>query len=409
MSPTENDLDEKDVDVIVVGAGLAGLETSRKLGSLGRRVVLIDAKHKLTERIHTTGIFVRRTLEDFTFPPDTLGPVVRDVTLYSPNGQKLELASEHDEFRVGRMGHLYSSLLDECRARGVTVLLGTKFVSAKHIDGRTSEVTVQSDQQQHSISTRLIVGADGARSNVAREIGLSENKRWIVGLEKVYRSDSTERTLRFHCLIDPRLAPGYLAWLVDDGEEIHLGVGGDPQKFYPKTALEEFSEWTKNIIEFHPEESQLIEQRGGRIPVGGLLPRIANERGLLVGDAAGAVSPLTAGGLDPCLRLSHLAVAVIDSFLETGDTEVFKFYKGTQWRRRFWKRLILRNVLERLSSRRIINTCWPLLNSSPGRAFARKVFFGRGSFPDVDIPLPTKARHQSEPEETVSEPDRIPD
>jgi hypothetical protein len=48
-----------------------------------------------------------------------------------------------------------------------------------------------------------------------------------------------------------------------------------------------------------------------------VLPRIACARGLLVGDAAGAVSPLTAGGLDPCLRLSALAAAVAVDFLDT--------------------------------------------------------------------------------------------
>ena len=62
-----------------------------------------------------------------------------------------------------------------------------------------------------------------------------------------------------------------------------------------------------------------LERRGGRIPVGGVLRRIASPRGLLVGDAAGAVSPLTAGGLDPCLRLSRLAAEVTLDHLAGGD------------------------------------------------------------------------------------------
>jgi flavin-dependent dehydrogenase len=61
-------------DVIVIGAGLAGLQAACLLGQRGRRVLLVDRKPALDKSIHTTGIFVRRTLEDFNLPADCLGP-----------------------------------------------------------------------------------------------------------------------------------------------------------------------------------------------------------------------------------------------------------------------------------------------------------------------------------------------
>ncbi|HEX3144653.1 MAG TPA: FAD-dependent oxidoreductase, partial [Pyrinomonadaceae bacterium] len=101
----------KRYDVVIVGAGLAGLQLSRLLAENQLRVLLIDRKTSLTQSIHTTGIFVRRTLEDFSLPDDCLGPVVRDVTLYSPARRSIELHSPYDEFRVGRMGLLYQRFL----------------------------------------------------------------------------------------------------------------------------------------------------------------------------------------------------------------------------------------------------------------------------------------------------------
>ena len=107
------------VDVLVVGAGLAGLECARRLGESGARVLLIDRKPTVDHAVHTTGIFVRRTLESFRLPEECLGPPVRRVALYSPSGRGLTLESPHDEYRVGRMGPLYLRGLDACLRAGV--------------------------------------------------------------------------------------------------------------------------------------------------------------------------------------------------------------------------------------------------------------------------------------------------
>ena len=80
---------KRDCDALVVGGGLAGLVCARGLASAGLSVWLIDQKRHLGERVHTTGIFVRRTLEDFTLPDACLGPAIREVVLYSPARRSL--------------------------------------------------------------------------------------------------------------------------------------------------------------------------------------------------------------------------------------------------------------------------------------------------------------------------------
>jgi flavin-dependent dehydrogenase len=125
------------------------------------------------------------------------------------------------------------------------------------------------------------------------------------------------------------------------------------------------------------------ERRGGRIPVGGVLPRIACARGLLVGDAAGAVSPLTAGGLDPCIRLSALAARVTGEYLASGDEAALAPYSGTGFRRRFASRLALRRVLSAVRSPLLAELGCAALRTPPLRRLASHVFFGRGSFPDT--------------------------
>jgi flavin-dependent dehydrogenase len=371
-------------DVVVVGARLAGLQTARLLGERGLRVLLIDRKSALDQSIHTTGIFVRRTLEDFALPEDCLGPPVRHVRLYSPARRSMDLSSPHDEFRAGRMGLLYERFLNQAIRAGVEWMPGTHHASSAKLK---DEIIVRLDRPTSSrwVRVRYLVGADGATSRVGSALGLDVNREWIVGVEEVLEGVPLEGPPRFHCFLDPRLAPGYLGWLVHDGEEIHLGVGGYPARFDPLKALREFRASLNGIVDL--SRARLIERRGGRIPVGGVLRRIANDRGLLVGDAAGAVSPLTAGGLDPCLRLSTFAAKVIGDYLETGDAQILGAYSGDLFRARFVSRLWMRRVISTVQSPALIELACSLMRWPPLDSFAWHVFFGRGSFPDLNLSL----------------------
>jgi flavin-dependent dehydrogenase len=371
-------------DVIVVGAGLAGLQTARLLGERGFHVLLVDRKPSLDQSIHTTGIFVRRTLEDFALPENCLGPPVRHVRLYSPARRSMDLTSSHDEFRVGRMGLLYQRFLDQAIRAGVEWMPATRYVEQiKTKDGMVVRLEGQSFARW--VRVRYIVGADGATSRVGGDLGLEINREWIVGVEEVLEDVPLEGPPRFHCFLDPRLAPGYLAWLVNDGEEVHLGVGGYPSRFDPLRALREFRASVSSIVDL--SEAKLIERRGGRIPVGGVLRHIANEQGLLTGDAAGAVSPLTAGGLDPCLRLSTFAARVIGDYLETDDARALTAYSGELFRTRFISRLWMRRMIAAVQAPALVESGCALLRMPLLNSLAWHVFFGRGSFPDIDLHL----------------------
>lgn len=374
----------KHFDVIIVGAGLAGLQCARLLARNGLGVLLVDRKPTLDQSIHTTGIFVRRTLEDFDLPDECLGPPVRHVTLYSPARRTLELTSAHDEFRIGRMPELYQRMLDNCVRHGVTWMPATRYASHDQTGGK---LIVQLDGKagSQSIITRYLVGADGANSRVARDLRLNTNSEWIVGVEDVFHDVPLHGPPRLHCFVDPKLAPGYLAWVAHDGREAHIGVGGYPSMFDPTDALDTFRASLHGLIDLR--ESKHVERRGGRIPVGGILRRLCNQHGLLIGDAAGAVSPLTAGGLDPCMRLSTLAARIIVEYLRTGDPNVLDVYSGNLFRARFTSRLWMRHLIATTRQPALIELACATLHLPFLKWFARHVFFGRGSFPDVEARL----------------------
>ena len=353
------------VDVLVVGAGLAGLHTARLLAERDLDVLVVDRRRDLSAGIRTTGIFVRRTLEDFDVPERLLGPGVRDVLLYPPSRRApIVLTSGRDEYRVADMPGLYEHARRAAEAAGARVLLGVRY------EGGAEQP-----------KARFVVGADGARSRVARELGLDVNRRMLVGAELVHPVASATAAPAFHCVLDPRVAPGYLGWVIDDGQHAHVGVAGYPSAMRAgvRQALDAFAAGAPG----RTPPTGPVGRRGGPIPVGGVLRRLACPGGLLVGDAAGAVSPLTAGGLDPCLRMSELAAAVTAGYLRTGDERLLRQYDGNAFRARFRGRLLLRRMFAGLRSPAAAEAAVAALRTGAGRALARRVLFGDGSFPDV--------------------------
>ncbi len=102
--------------------------------------------------------------------------------------------------------------------------------------GRGSSCGVRYADRSHGIvqfvgaqpvRARFIVGADGARSRVARDLGLDVNRRFLVGAEIVHPIASGASAPAFHCVLDPRVAPGYLGWVIDDGQRTRMLASRD--------------------------------------------------------------------------------------------------------------------------------------------------------------------------------------
>lgn len=365
------------VDVLVVGAGLAGLHTATLLARRGHDVLLVERRSGLAGAIRTTGIFVRKTLDDFDLPPDCLGPPIRRVVLYPPDHRDpVVLDSDRDEYRVGDMAPLYEAAARDARAAGVRIALGTRYA------GRgLSTVLLAGPDGPTRVRATFVVGADGARSRVARDLALDRNTHLLVGAEEVFAVPDGGEPPAFHCVLDPSVAPGYLAWVVNDGRHAHVGVAGYADRFPHglRGAVTRFAASAPGLEDVaRPED---VERRGGPIPVGGLLRRISCPDGLVVGDAAGAVSPLTAGGLDPCLRLSELAADVLDDALRTGRREALAAYDGAALRASFRGRLLLRRGLAQVRTPGMAAAAFPLLRTRLGRSAARRILFGDRSFP----------------------------
>jgi flavin-dependent dehydrogenase len=297
---------DQTLDLIVVGASFAGLVAARTAAMRGLRVAVIEAKPSAGARVTTTGILVKEAAEELDLPHG-LTRRVHGVRLYAPNLTSIDLFAPGYFFLTTRTGALLDWLAGDARRAGVRLYFGHRFTGADrqgayiHLGGL-------------DLRCRYLIGADGARSAVARAFGLGRGRRFLTAVEVEYDGLCKVDPRFLHCFIDSRLAPGYLAWVAPGPAVTQVGLATNGTV---KPDLDRFREKTRHLFPF--AEAHVVERRAGRIPVGGLVKPFSAPGVMLIGDAAGHDSPATGGGIRLAFHFGRRAGQLVaDHLLHLG-------------------------------------------------------------------------------------------
>lgn len=364
------------VDLLVVGASFAGLACARAATLAGLSVMVLEKKTSAGAKLHTTGIIVKDAVDSVPWLAEVPPELVRridGVRLYAPDMRHVDLHAPGYWFWATDAPCLLDWMVDSAQACGVDVRLGTLFEQALWIDGRW-EVPVT---QGPCITATYLVGADGPHSRVAKALGLSRNKHFLYGVEHEYQGARMAPDL-LHCFVDRKLAPGYIGWALDGVGVSQIGLArrmgrhaaGDASALKLDPLLRKIA----SVVS--PGEAPPVAVRAGMIPCGGVLPVVARERALLVGDAAGMVSPVTAGGIHTALQHGEGAGKAVARFVrgEVGDpaTWFVRGYPGFRLKR------TLRWAFDHFQSDWLFNR---LLGTPQMRRMAELVYFHRKGAP----------------------------
>ena len=247
---------------------------------------------------------------------------------------------------------------------GVELVCGASFTSAARIRGGY--------RLGDSWETRYLVGADGPNSQVAKSLDMGRNRKFLLGMEYEFAGLPLENDDRLHCFIDRRLAPGYIGWIVPGVGVTQIGLARrmhrDPEAM--KRAMEKFIAKVASVADVRDHEPTSI--RAGVIPCGGVVRPVATERALLVGDAAGMVSPVTAGGIHTALKHGLSAGHAIAEFLEGKCDDPSKWFAETY--PQFRTKRLLRFLFDHFQSDWLFNM---MLASRPMRMAASQIYFHR--------------------------------
>lgn len=282
-------------DALIVGASFAGVACAVAASRAGARVTLVERRHDPGERLHTTGIVVKEALAEIDAIarlPDALARPIAGVRLHAPGGTSLALDSPGYFFLATDTPALMRWLVDRARDHGVDVATGEPFEDARRTGGgwRTSA----------GREARFLVGADGPKSRVARVGGLGLNTKFLFGSEAEIVGATIAEPGRLHCFLDARRARGYIGWAFAGVGLVQAGVATSHARGGTTPDIDEFLAAIGPRIGL--SGGHVSGRRAGLIPIGGPVRPRAGDRVTLVGDAAGLVSPLTAGGIHTALE-----------------------------------------------------------------------------------------------------------
>lgn len=353
---------EQAFDLAVIGASFAGIACARAAAARGTSVVLIDRKSDPGEKLHTTGIIVRDAAEGypgFRNLPAQLVRRIDAVRLYAPDLHSVRLVSPGYYFLATDTPDLMRHLALEAQREGVSVRMNTVFGAGKRVADRF--------ELDGGMTARYVVGADGPRSRVAETFGLERNTQFLFGVEHEYRNDQLPESDALHCFIDARIAPGYIGWTLQGVNCVQVGLA----RRHPGGAdITAFREKVRTVLPL--PEGAPAGVRAGLIPCGGTLKRVAIPGVLLVGDAAGLVSPVTAGGIHTAVHHGEAAGIAIADFLNGRGEDVAQWFPQTY--PRFRLKRLLRWGYDRFQADWIFNL---MLNSWPMRRAAEIIYFHR--------------------------------
>jgi geranylgeranyl reductase family protein len=327
-------------DVAVVGAGPGGSTAARYMAKLGLNVCLVD-KDRFPRDKPCGGGFSESILSEFPYlgrrRSDFLKGIATIGVLHSPN-RRVVLRGRVNmavALRLDFDNVLYESAVDA----GAEAIPG---IRVKDLEMHENVATLRLSDG-NSIDAQYVIGADGVTSMVARKTGL--NKRWqntaltacrvaevparqrdIINL---YTSD-----LEYHFYANLGGLPGY-GWIFPKEQTINVGLGfvgpyatGLPAKFHTFVRYLE----RRNML---PRDADTSGARGALIPTGGPLERTTKGRCLILGDAAGMVSPLTGGGIGYAMRAGMHAAGCIARATSESSLNLEPFEK--MWQQDFGK------------------------------------------------------------------------
>lgn len=320
-------------DVVVVGGGPAGATAAQELARQGRSVLLLDRAGRIKP---CGGAIPPRLMKDFAIPDELLVARATSARMVSPTSRRVDIPIDNGFVGMVNRGEFDEWLRVRAAGAGAVRRVGSFEKLTRDAQGLSEVhylVRGRGDPQGHpaSVRARAVIGADGARSEVARQaMPHTKPVSYVFAYHEIVRAPTPAPAgydgSRCDVFYQGALSPDFYGWVFPHGDTLSIGTGSADRGFSLRGAVGRL----RQACGLAGVET--LRREGAPLPMKPLAKWDNGRDVVLAGDAAGVVAPASGEGIYYAMVGGQLAAQAVHAFLETGDAGAL-----AQARKRFMK------------------------------------------------------------------------
>ena len=334
-------------DVLVVGAGPAGLSTAMACVRQGLDTIIVEKSSVIGSSVKTSGhTYIQDVIENFNISRNAISQTINSFYLHSTSlDEGIEVNWDRNVLCTLNHYNFLQELATKAIINGAKVILPGEVVDVLiDREGIIKGAVIKTIRKKIEIEAKITIDASGSSAVIAKKIGLSNFKGKPIGfgIEYEMKNVKVKNPKRLEYYAGSEVVPIGYAWIAPKGKKkAAVGIStiiDNPTKEYEKfkseTGKDIFDCFEKFLME-HPiashilKDAQPTEFHSGYSPLSGMSDRIYSDNLLIVGDAAGQTSPLLGEGIRFAMVFgsyaANIAAQAINSSKYSGD--VLKGYE----------------------------------------------------------------------------------
>ncbi|MFN3723473.1 MAG: geranylgeranyl diphosphate reductase [Paracoccaceae bacterium] len=310
-------------DVFVVGGGPSGATAAEDLARAGYRVAMLDRAGRIKP---CGGAIPPRAIRDFDIPDAMIVAKIQTARMISPTGRAVDIHIEGGYVGMVDREQFDEFLRDRAAMNGADRLTGTFLRIERDSAGTHVIWRDKASGAEKRSRTKLVIGADGARSAVARaEVPGGDKIPYVIAYHEIikapeggFAANADYDPMRCDVIYDGKISPDFYGWVFPHGKHASVGMGTEVDGVDLKVAtaaLRAMSGLTG---------CETIRKEGAPIPLKPL-DRWDNGRDVvLAGDAAGVVAPSSGEGIFYAMAGGRVAATAAQAALLSGKARDLK-------------------------------------------------------------------------------------
>jgi len=305
-------------EVLIVGTGPAGALLAYLLARRGLDVLVLE-KATLPRYKTCGGGITFKTVQNLPFDASPVFECQAVGGILSYAGRELwkgELGwTVAWTVMRGRFDHF---LIQQAVNAGAQLVEG---VNVESVEMRTDRVVVHTGREEYA--GRLLAGADGVNSIVARSLGLLSQRRVGVAVEaEVAVPKQGMNAQGAYATFDFGALPHGYGWIFPKQDHLSVGVfHARPGKAVGlRQQLDQFITCQPAL-----QNGKILHLQGHPIPLGATRQPLHHGRALLVGDAANLADPWLGEGIYPAVLSARLAASVMAAALNSDRSDLCEY------------------------------------------------------------------------------------